>query len=198
MVFTASSSSIPANFGCFIARKKKTDLQFSPQLDQSRDPLQILQIFAFFLGGYGFEDGFGQNGERNTKVQDQDDYRCAPEGWRPDARFYLFYPGRQKRGRYQNQQLHVSFLMESILDSFPGCKSFLFGYRPYYMAVDIHGAPIGKLVFLRIVSLADYFFSHSLPPFILDFQNEIVFRWIYCPLSPSTSPISSSVRPYSS
>jgi hypothetical protein len=154
---------IPANFSRFIARQKKTDLQFSPQLYQSRDLLQLLWIFAFLLGCYGLEDGFSQNGERNTVVQDQDDYRCAPEGWRPDAHFYLFYPGRPKRRKYQNQLLQVSFLMESVLDSFPGCKSFLFGYCPNDIAVDIHGTAIGKLVFLRIVSLANYFFSHSFP-----------------------------------
>ena len=58
---------IPANFSRFIARQKKTDLQFSPQLYQSRDLLQLLWIFALLLGGYGLEDGFCQNGKRNTK-----------------------------------------------------------------------------------------------------------------------------------
>jgi hypothetical protein len=60
---------IPANFSRFIARQKKTDLQFSPQLYQSRDLLQLLWIFEFLLGGYGFEDCFSQNGERDTKFK---------------------------------------------------------------------------------------------------------------------------------
>jgi hypothetical protein len=70
--------------------------------------------------------------------------------------------------------------MECFPDSLPGGKSFLFGHCPSDLAVNIYRATIGKLIFLRIISLADYIFCHSffLRQFLAPYSDIVFVDWL--------------------